>query len=192
MIATLEPDSKVPPTELVRGLKLSSEAKAVVPTARNARELVDKLVAARRAEDAVRVMLHALPRRYALAWTCECLRRDYGKTPLSPADAACLESAEICIMHESDEMRRTAAERGEAAEHETPASWAAMAAAWGGGSLSPRGAVPVPPPPRLAADACCTAVILLAAREPTRLQERLAEWIERALASFGPPRPAAR
>ena len=185
MVAALDPTSTIIPADLMRDLPLSDDGARLLPTARNPRELIDRLLAAGLAADAMRVLLRELPKRYAIAFLCDCIRKDAGATPLPPIDQACLESAEAWLVDDSDAKRRIAGDRAEAAERGSPSAWAASAAAWSGGSIAPRGYADVPPPAHLYAVACFAAMMTLAARDPSRLKPRLAEWVGRACASFG-------
>lgn len=191
MTVSLESDATELPTELLLAVKLSDGARPVAATARNARELVDRLVELGLAIDAARVLVAALPKRYAIAWVCECIRREAGRAPLSPIDAGCVESAEAWLLDDGEERSRLAFERAAAARYESPASWAAAAAGWCGSSLSPPGYAPVPPPATLVSEACFAAITLLAVREPAMVRSRLAQWVGHACASFSSSRPGA-
>jgi hypothetical protein len=185
MVATLEPNSTVVAAELMRDMPLSEDAAPLLASARNPRDLIDKLLAAGLASDAVRVLLRALPKRYAIAFVCDCVRKDAGIKPLAAADAACLEIAEAWLVDDSDAKRREAAARAEAAGRATPSAWAAAAAGWSGGSLAPRGYTEVPPPAHLYAVACFAALMTLAAADPKQSKATLAALVNRACASFG-------
>ena len=185
MVATLEPNSAVVPAELMRDMPLSDDAAPLLARARNPRDLIDLLLAAGRTTDALRVLLRALPKRYAIAFVCDCIRRDAGITPLSPVDAACLASAEAWLVDDSDAKRRDAGERAEAAGRSSPSAWVAAAAGWSGGSLAPRGYTEVAPPPHLYAVACYAAMMALVAGDPASAKARTADSVARACASFG-------
>lgn len=185
MVATLEPNSTVVPAELMRDMPLSDAAAPLLASARNPRDLIDKLLAAGHASDALRVLLRALPKRYAIAFVCDCIRKDAGITPLPAVDAACLVSAEAWLVDDSDAKRRDSAERADAAGRSSPSAWAAAAAGWSGGSLAPRGYTEVAPPQHMYAVACYAAMMTLAASDPARAKARTAESVERACASFG-------
>jgi hypothetical protein len=192
MVAALEITSTTPAEAVVRGVELSDEARALVPGSRNARGLIDLLLEKGLARDAARVMLRAMPRRYAVAWLCDCIRRDVERQALTPFETTCLEAAENWIRSDTEESRRAAADRAKVSEYRTPSAMAAAAAAWSGGSLSAPGFTVVPPPDHLTAEACFGGVLMLAVREPLRSGERLEGWVRRALASFGPaPAPRA-
>jgi hypothetical protein len=185
MVAALEPTSTVKIEDIARGVPFSPPAREMMGESRNPRDLLVRLLAKGLAFDAARLVVRALPKPYCVAWTCECIRLDVARQPLSPGDALCLESAEAWLRDDADEPRRLAAERAAAANYETPSAWVAAAAGWSGGSLSPRGYTVVPPAPQLTADACFAAVCVLAVAEPAAAVSRLGGWVERACATFG-------
>jgi hypothetical protein len=190
MVATLEPASTIPAEAAIHGVEISDAARALIPGSRNARAFLDKLLEAGLSRDAARIMLRALPRRYAVAWLCDCIRRDVERNPLTPFEATCLEAAENWIKNDTDDSRRAAGERAQVSEYRTPSALAAAAAAWSGGSLAPRGFAEVAPPDHLTAEACFGGALMLAVRDPLKSDERLSAWVRRALASFGPTAPA--
>jgi hypothetical protein len=57
--------------------------------------------------------------------------------------------------------------------------------------MMPSGEYEVPPPPGLSGNAVSAALKLLAAGDPDAFNERLAGFIERAIATFAPERPGA-
>src|SRR5258708_39450344 len=109
MIAMLEPRSTTPPAVPLRDVPLSEGAHAALSAAKNVRDLIGRLLADGLAGDAAQVLVHVLPKRYAIAWACECIRLDAQRAPLSAADRACLEDAERWLADDRDENRRAAA-----------------------------------------------------------------------------------
>ncbi|HEV2701603.1 MAG TPA: hypothetical protein VGV09_08230 [Steroidobacteraceae bacterium] len=193
MLANLHPTSTVPPTELADAAGLSDEGRALVPGTPSLYELLTALSGARLPLDAVRLLMRALPKRYAVAWVCECFRRDAEREPLSQADADCLKCAEAWIAEDNDANRRAGAERAEALHYETPGSWLAAGVAWSGGSLAPRGYTVVAPPEQATGKACLAAVALLAMRGgPEAFVDTLCAWVERALDVFARKEAAGR
>lgn len=114
--------------------------------------------------DALRLLARALPKREAVWWACLCARDTL------PADAPsavveALAAAEAWVYNPVEDNRRAAMARAEAAGFETPSSWAAVAAFWSGGSLSPPSNPVVPPGEGLTA-AAVSGALLLAAVQP--------------------------
>lgn len=185
MVAALESTSTIKTEDIVRGVKFTADARAMLSESRNPRDFLGRLLAKGLAYDAARVVVRALPKPYCVGWACECIRMEAAKKPLSPAEMGCLESAEAWLRSDGDESRRLAAERAEAANFETPSAWVAAAAGWSGGSLAPRGYAPVAPAAHLTADACFAAVCVLAVAEPAVAATKLGGWVERACNTFG-------
>jgi hypothetical protein len=186
MLATLDPDSTVSPAALVQPLALGGTAKAHVAQARNVHDLLARLSASGLYVDAARVMMRALPKRYAVAWVCECYKHDGERAPFSAGEKACLRCVESWLTDGSEPNRQAASDRAAADNYDSGAAWLAAAAGWSGGSLAPRGYAVVAPAEHLTADGCFAALCLLAAREPSAFAVRLRGWLERAIRVFGP------
>jgi hypothetical protein len=184
MLPILDPASTTSPAALAQPLTLSDAARAQVGAAPNLHRLLAQLNASGLHVDAARLLLRALPRRYAVAWVCECFRKDAERAPFSEPDGEALQAVERWIAEGSEEARAAASARAEASHYDTAAGWLAAAAAWSGGSLAPAGYTPVPPGEQLTGDACFAALCLLAAREPAAFAGRLRGWLERAISVF--------
>lgn len=184
MLAILDPASTVSPAALAKPLSLSEPAKALVPKAPNLHVLLRELNAAGMHVDAARLLLRALPKRYAVAWACECFRKDAERLPFAGEEDAAIATVERWIAEGSEESRAAADTLAKASNYDTATGWLAAAAAWSGGSLAPPGYTVVPPGEQLTGDACFAALCLLAAREPAAFAARLRGWLERAISVF--------
>jgi hypothetical protein len=133
---------------------------------------LDRLCGEGLAIDAIRFMAHGLPSREAVWWAC-LAARPVADT-ISAEETSAIEAAEAWVYRPDEEHRRTAMVAAEAVgNNESPARWAATAAAWSGGSLAPPEAPVVPPGETLTAQAVAGAVLLAAIRrEPERAPER--------------------
>jgi hypothetical protein len=141
-------------------------------------QFIDLLASREQFLDALRVVAHALAARSAVQWACQCVRTAAGDD-LNPADSAALAAAEQWVADPSEANRRQAQAAAEAAEHKTPASWAAMAAFWSAGSLAPPSAPVVPPAPHLPAHAAAGAAMLAAvARQPEKATEKYYQFLQ--------------
>lgn len=185
MPSILDPESTTPPTALAESLAFSEEVQAHVAQARNLHALLKDLSAAGLYVQAARLLVRALPRRYAIAWACECFRKDAARAPFNEAESATLNLVERWLAEASEELRQAAADKGALSEYRTATDWLAGAVALTGGSLTPAGNPVVPPGEHMSADACFAALCLLATREPKAFAQRLGGWVERALQVFG-------
>lgn len=159
---------------------LGAEATAAVNGRASAAEAVGALEAGGFRLDAARLMAHGLPKREAVWWACMCARHT-APPDLAEPDRAALEAAEIWVRRQTDETRRTAMERAQAAQFGSPEAWAAVAAFWSGDSMSPPEQPKVPPAPHLTGTAVAGAVQLAAVRgDPTRQPARLASFLTSA------------
>jgi len=128
--------------------------------------------------DAIRFLAHALPKREAVWWACLCVRDSLTpETP--PLSVVALQAAEKWVYTANEENRREAMTRAEADGFNTPASWAAVAAFWSGGSMAPPNVPAVPPGETLTAAAVSGAILLAAVqREPERALEKYQRFLE--------------
>lgn len=172
---------------------LSPEGRAVLHPALSPAEFLDRLCAGGLAIDAIRFLAHALPRREAVWWACLSARSVVDGA--APAETHAVETAEAWVYHPDEEHRRAAAAAADAVGNsESPARWAATAAAWSGGSLAPPEAPVVPPAETLTAQAAAGAVLLASVKpEPGRAPERHRQAIAQAvdIARGGTGRQAA-
>jgi hypothetical protein len=197
----IPPKLAVPLAPLVPRLELDPDGEKAIAGADSAAAGVDRLVAAGRHQDAVKLLAIALPKREAVWWACMCARAvpDAG---LPPPDAAAIEAAEGWVRRPDEASRRAASAAAEKTKFASPESWTAMGAFWSGGSMTPDGQMAVPPPDHLTATAVTGAVMLAAVRHaPDKRQERLERFVvsARDIAGGGagrlqpeePPPPAA-
>ena len=127
---------------------------------------VQLLEASQTPEDAVGFCAYLLPRREAVGWACECLRR---MNPELTADSLRLiDIAEAWFQSPSEEGRKAALDAGMAAVSSGPAAWVALAAGWSGGSLIGEPNQPVPPPPHLTAQAVRASILTSLAVLPVK------------------------
>jgi hypothetical protein len=141
--------------------------------------------------DAVRFLARALPKREATWWACICTRGLINQDA-RPASLAALEAAEQWVYKPTESNRRLADAAARAASFDGPASWAAMAAFWSGGSMAPENSPPVAPADNLTSKAVAGAVMLAAVlHEPEKAAEKyryfLAQGVEIANGGNGRP-----
>lgn len=131
--------------------------------------------------DAVRFLARALPKREATWWACLCARSALGESP-APEVMKALELAEQWVLKPTEEHRRLTYPAAQAAQFGHPASWAAMAAFWSGGSMAPPDVPVVPPADNLTAKAVAGAVMLAAVQtEPEKAEATYRRFLEQGI-----------
>jgi hypothetical protein len=130
--------------------------------------------------DVLRAIAHALSKRSAVLWACQCVRAACGDD-LNPADEGSLKAAETWATDPNEENRRKAQAAAEAAELKSPASWTALAAFFSSGSLGPPTAPVVPPAAHLTSHAAAGATMLAAVfRQPEKATARYEQFLQLA------------
>jgi hypothetical protein len=118
--------------------------------------------------DAAKFLARALPPREATWWACLCARTSVQEeTPAESRQA--LKLAEKWVFKPTEENRRLTFDAAQKTDFKSPASWAAMAAFWSGGSLAPPELPVVPPAANLTGKAV-TGAVMLAALVPDPVQ----------------------
>lgn len=163
-------------------MELSSEARAELQPSISGSAAVRALIERELIQDALKLQARLLPKRYAVAWLCQCARGQ----PLSFEDKAGSLLAEQWVRDPSEANRRAAFEFANRGGYRTCGTWIAAAAGWSGGSLAPVSqSVPVPPPDHLTAKAAVAAVNLLAALVESEFDARRLAFIEHAMTLLG-------
>jgi hypothetical protein len=158
--------------------QLSDAGKAMLHEDMPVTQFIELLASREEYLDALRVVAHSIAKRSAVDWACRCVRAVEGDN-LSTVDAAAVAAAEAWVAEPDEERRRMAQAAADAAEHKTPASWAAMAAFWSSGSMGPPAAPVVPPAPHLTAHAAVGAVMLAAvAHQPEKAPEKYQKFLQ--------------
>jgi hypothetical protein len=192
MVTAFDPASQISAASLTQRLALSGGALAVLAGGANVRCCLDELLNRGLPADALVLVARVLPKRYVVAWACECFRSALSGMPeASPADRAGLALAQQWLADPAEENRRAALDFAEQGEFGTPGAWLAASAGWNGGSLAPRGYDPIPPPEHLPAEAAVAALRLAASQGPDYVG-LLNAFVRRALQIFGPSMKGAR
>jgi hypothetical protein len=157
------------------GFKLSA------PEGASPAEYLNVLISGKNLEQAIQFFAFALPPREAVWWTCICARAVFPEPPpkllLDAVDAA-----EAWVRKPTEELRRAAMARAQATDFQSPATWAAVAVFWSGGSLAPTDLPAVPAPPHLLGVAVAGAVTLAAVQtEPQRADQKRAHYLASAI-----------
>src|SRR5262249_38725334 len=142
---------------------------------------LEQLISKASLNDAVQFLAFALPKREAVWWACLCARSEL-KNPGPPLVVAALEAAEAWVYKPTEENRRAAMQKAQETAFDAAGVWAAVAAFWSGGSLSPPNLPVVPPAPHLTGAAVCGAVTLAAVQvDPALADKKRERYIESAL-----------
>ena len=94
---------------------------------------VQLLIDAGETPEALKLLARLLPKRYAVAWLCQCARDQ----PLSMEDKAGAALAEAWVRDPDEPRRRAALDFASAGEYRSLGAWIAASAGWSGGSLAP-------------------------------------------------------
>ncbi|HEY4215360.1 MAG TPA: hypothetical protein VGM84_28065 [Steroidobacteraceae bacterium] len=189
MVAALDPASQTPAASIVKRSQLSRDALAAVDCGTNLRGLLDDLLGRGLPADALTVVAQSLPKRYVVAWACDCLKTLMASDPKSgpksnDMDRAGLSLAQQWLADPTEENRKAALDFAERGEFGSPGAWIAASAGWSGGSLLPRGYDVVAPPDTLPAEAAVAALRMAASRSP-EYSNLINGFIARAIKLFG-------
>lgn len=126
--------------------------------------------------DAIKFVAFGLPNREAVWWACICAKNSIDENNQQDLDA--YNKAKKWVLESNDENRYAAQTRAEKLNFATPAAWAAMAAFWSGGSITPAGQPAVEPDPTLCAQAVAGCVQLAAViKEPEKSQQKFEKFL---------------
>lgn len=165
---------------------LSDEARGRLDQSLNVRTYLDRLLGEALAADGVSIIARMLPRKYAIAWACDCFEAAAAGQELDPIERSGLSAAKRWLTDPTEDHRRAAMDLAERLGYATPGAWLAAAAGWAEGSLAPPDVNAVPPPETLAGDAVAAALKLLAAADTEHFAARLEQYARRALEMFAP------
>jgi hypothetical protein len=169
--------------DAARQMRLSAQAQATLLPTMTPRSAVQALLDANRPADALSLLARLLPRRYAVAWACQCARRE----ALGEHDRAGLALAEAWVRDTGEAQRAAALAFAVKHRYRTIGAWTAAAAGWSGGNLNPDCDKPTPPPAHLTAIAATSAVSYMAALAASQFQARCAAFVRDALDLLGAP-----
>jgi len=187
MAAALDPQSQIPAHSVAPPACVSSSARAVLRTGANVHRCLDELMKLGLQADALALVARTLPKRYAVAWACDCLKTAFANDPqATDVDRAGLALAQQWLADPTEDNRRAAMEFAERDEFSSPGAWVAASAGWCGGSLLPRGYDVIAPPDHLPSEAAVAALRLVASRGADYAGSGNG-FVKRALQIFGAP-----
>lgn len=129
--------------------------------------------------DAATLMAHALPKREAV-WWATLATKDY--LAFAAAETVAIEQATIIAVQQwlakpEDSLRLAAHAAGQRAGNRLPSYWAAMAAFWSTGNITPEVGVVTPPPPFLYARAVAACLDMGASLAGVKRDECYQKWL---------------
>ena len=146
--------------DIARHFELLSESQPLLSDTHTPGEFLQILMDHGHYHDAITFLAHAIPAREAVWWACLCVR-DH----LADSDEAYQQAhtaAEAWVRKPTEDNRRNAEQGAEEGHYKTPASWAAAAAFWSGGSVASVGEPVMEPPAYLYAHAVTGAIVMSA------------------------------
>jgi hypothetical protein len=151
------------------------------PTSELPHDYMKTLAAAGKVMAAISFCAYFLDRQQATFWTCQCVRGLPG--PLAAEEVRALSAAEAWVRHPSEPLRVAAHQVALRADHKSPATFAAYAAAFAGPGLPPPlpGAESTPMirvPPHATSQSVRAAFLLAGARlPPEKKEDYLRKWL---------------
>jgi hypothetical protein len=179
--AKTTPDTEKPAADFVRLFKLTPQARLLLRDQHRLLGYLDLLMTNRLYEDGVRLLAHALPKREAVWWACQCARSTAGDQPAPDFEAA-VRAAEQWVVDPNDGNRRAARQAAKQTGYGTPAGCAGLAAFFSGGSLGPANLPAIPPDPLQTAQFVVNAVLLAGvASEPGKAPQRYDQFLRQGI-----------
>ncbi|AIF48226.1 DUF6931 family protein [Dyella japonica] len=164
--------------QAARQMDLSPDAVARLHAEMTPQSAVRELLDAGMTTDALKLLARLLPKRYAVAWLCQCARGQ----ALDGEALAGASLAEKWVRDPSEGNRRAAFEFATTGGYQSLGAWLAASAGWAGGSLAPATqATPVPPADHLTARAAVAVINLLAALVADAFEARRVAFIGHAM-----------
>jgi hypothetical protein len=154
--------------------ELTDPAKDMVSGAQGVDPFLAALTKAGLFSDAIRWLAQGLRPRESVWWACLAARAyvDWGNK-LPDADLAALTAAETWVFKPEEDNRRAAMAKAQDTGYQSPASWAAIAAFWSGGSMAPADLPAVPVPRHLIGRAVWGAIMIATGNvAPPQAEER--------------------
>jgi hypothetical protein len=179
-VTVAPPSSQQTKEDLYQRIAFSDEAQVAIDRQQPVADNIRTLNAAACFHDAVLLLAHALPKREAAWWACQCARSTLPKEA-PPRERAAIDLAESWAMKPDNDKRLKALAEGDAIGSYAAAGMVALAAGWSAGNISADQTIDVPPPPHLSAVAVAAAVTLAAAADPDQMDAHYQRFIEEGL-----------
>ncbi len=170
-------------TEIVERftLELEEDAQSHLAPEVSPQAFVERLVKAKLEEQAIKFLAFALPKREACWWSC-LVARQADDLESQPLLSSALAAAEAWVFKPSEENRQAALMSGEKAGFGNASAFAAHAAAWSGGSITPPDFDPVEPADDLTGKAVhCAMELAIYGGPPPGIKDRIALYLAMGL-----------
>jgi len=168
-----------PYTDACAQMLIEPPAQAVLQAGQSPGQAVRCLLDAGHDMAALQLAARLMPKRYVVAWLCQCARDQ----ALEPEARAGMALAERWLREPAESNRRAAFEYANAGGYATLGAWFAATAGWAEGSLAPLGQeATIVPPDHLTARAAVAAFNLLALRDAAAFHERRKGYVQQCLA----------
>lgn len=154
-------------SELCSHFEASPAAQELLASFPVANSFLESLIAHQLWRDAVQLLAYGLQKRAAVWWACAVCRRQLQQMqqPVAPSrEFTAIDCTEQWVRDPQERYRLAACNAAMAAGNRSPAHWAAMAAFWASGNMTPDSGVFTAPPPFLYAHAVVATVEFAAAR----------------------------
>ena len=146
--------------DITQHFELQEESQSLLSAEQTPAEFFQILLDNGHYHDAITFLAHAIPAREAVWWACLCARYHLDNSDEQYQQA--LTAAETWVRKPTEENRRSAEKEAEAGNYDSPASWAAAAAFWSGGSIAPVDEPAMEPSAHLYAHAVAGAIVMSA------------------------------
>jgi hypothetical protein len=142
---------------------------------------IERLMEAGFYQDAIKLLAHGLPKREAVWWACLAARKAQ-KPDTDEHNINALLATETWARKPTEDHRQRCKELGEKTQFKTAASWAATAASWCTGSMTPPGEPEVAPPAYLYAHAVAGSIALASATiDPENIEDHYKLFLAQGL-----------
>ncbi len=176
--------------EVCAGIEVSEPARKLLDPQASPADFLALLNESGMAREALGFLAHALPKREAVWWACQCVR----EARLDSGEAAkkALLAAAHWVVDPSEANRRAAHQAAEQAQA-TPESFVALGAFFSSGSMAPPEAPPVEPAKDLTPRLVAAAILLAAvAREPEKAPQKYQRFVELGVQAANQSLPAGK
>jgi len=148
-------------SEVSESFTLQPAAEALLTPEQTPTQFLEALQENNLSTDSINFLAHGMPDQEAVGWACQSTEMVSDK--LGAAELETLETAQAWVASPSEETAQPAALAASETDYQSPASWAAQAAAWSEQTPALEAAGDIAVPTSLTGDAAAGSVMLAAA-----------------------------